>query len=209
MSGLTHFVGGMMALAGLPVLLATAVNPFRPWHFVSFAVFGTAMILLYAASTLFHWLPASRVGIVRLRKLDHIMIFIFIAATYTPFCLVPFRGPFGWTMLGCIWAIALCGSVFKLYWIHVPKWLCLSLYFFAGWFSLAGTGQILRTLQPGAIFSLLVGGASYCLGALFYALEKADEPPVLFGYHEAVHLFVILGSCAHFWVMYRYITAFS
>jgi len=209
MSGLTHLIGALLSVAGLWILMDEVSSPVRPWHLAGYGVFGIAMVLLYTISTLFHWLPFSKEGITRLRKIDHIMIFIFIAATYTPFCLVPFRGAFGWTMLTCIWLIAILGAVFKVFWIHVPKGLCVLLYLFAGWFSLAGTGPIFRTLQPWAIFWLFSGGISYCLGTLFYVLDTRDDRPPLFGYHDIFHLFVMCGSAAHFWVVYRYIGLFD
>ena len=209
MSGLTHCAGAILAMAGLVILLIDASMNLTPWHLAGYAVFGIGMVLLYAVSTLFHWLTLSREGFARLRKLDHIMIFIFIAATYTPFCIVPFRGAFGWTILACIWTIAVLGAVFKVFWIHVPKGLCVMLYLFAGWFCLVGAGTILRVLQPWAIFWLIAGGASYCTGALFYLLDKHDERPPLFGYHDVFHVLVMLGSSAHFWVVYRYLGAFD
>lgn len=210
MSGLTHFAGIFFATAGCAALIGSAVHPVRPWHLFSYAVFGFSMMLLYVASTLFHWMPASRESIVTLRKCDHIMIFIYIAATYTPFCLVPFRGTIGWTMLACIWTIALFGSISKVLWINMPRWLCLSFYLFAGLFSLAAVRPIIDTLQPWAIFWLAAGGLSYCIGALFYAMDDPDgTPPPLFGCHEIFHLFVILGSCEHFWVVYRYVNEFA
>lgn len=208
-SGLTHCLGALLALYGLVLLVSETTHPVRPWHLATFSVFGISMILLYTASTLFHWLPVSERRILQLRKLDHIMIFVFIAATYTPFCLIPFRGAFGWSVFLCIWVIAALGTVFKLYWIHVPKRLCLSIYFFAGFFSIVATGHIFRILQPWAIFWLAAGGLSYTIGAVFYALEKADGKPPLFGYHEIFHLFAMLGNAAHFWVIFRYITLFD
>ncbi len=208
-SGLTHCVGGVLAIIGLVLLVATASSPFRPWHLVTFTFYGTSMVLLYTISMLFHWLPLSEKGILRLRRLDHIMIFVFIAATYTPFCLIPFRGALGWSIFACIWAMAALGGVFKMYWIHVPKWLCLTPYFFAGCFAFIATGPIIRTLQPWAIFWLIAGGIFYSIGALFYALDKPEPTPRLIGYHDIFHVFVILGSIAHFWVIYRYINVFN
>jgi hemolysin III len=158
---------------------------------------------------MFHWLPLSEEWVLKLRKLDHIMIFIFIAATYTPFCLIPFRGFFGWSMFASIWIIAGFGTIFKLYWIHMSKKLCLSIYLFAGFFSLTGTSHIVGLLQPWAIFWLAAGGLSYTIGASCYALEKPGEKPPFFGYHELFHIFVMLGSSAHFWVIYHYIIVFN
>ena len=208
-SGLTHCLGALLSLYCLALLVSETTHPVRPWHLATFSVFGISMILLYTASAMFHWLPVSERRILQLRKLDHIMIFVFIAATYTPFCLIPFRGAFGWSIFLCIWVIAALGTVFKLYWIHVPKRLCLSIYLFAGFFSIVATGHIFRILQPWAIFWLAAGGLSYMIGALCYALEKAADKPPLFGYHEFFHLFVMFGSTAHFWVIFRYITLFD
>jgi hemolysin III len=208
-SGLTHCIGAALALYGLVLLVSETTHPVRVWHLATYSVFGISMILLFTASTLFHWLPVSERRVVQLRKLDHIMIFIFIAATYTPFCLIPFRGVFGWSVFLCIWLIAALGTVFKLYWINVSKKLCLSIYFFAGLFSIIATGHIFRILQPWAIFWLAAGGLSYTVGAVFYALEKADDKPPLFGCHEIFHLFVMLGSAAHFWVIFRYISLYN
>lgn len=208
-SGLTHCLGALLALYGLALLVSETTHPVRSWHLATFSVFGISMILLYTVSTLFHWLPVSKRRILQFRKLDHIMIFVFIAATYTPFCLIPFRGAFGWSLFLCIWIIAALGTVFKLYWIHVSKKLCLSIYLFVGFFSIVATDHIFRILQPWAIFWLAAGGLSYTIGAVFYALEKSDDKPPLFGYHELFHLFVMLGSTAHFWVIFRYINLFN
>jgi hemolysin III len=209
MSGLTHFIGAILSTVGLTLLIMETARPLRPWHFATFMVFGLSMIALYTASTMFHWLPLSKEWILKLRKLDHIMIFIFMAATYTPFCLIPFRGVFGWSIFISIWIIAGLGAVFKLYWINVSKKLCISIYLFAGFFSLTATGHIVNLLQPWAIFWLAAGGLSYMIGVSFYALEKSVEKTPFFGYHELFHIFVMLGSTAHFWVIYRYIILFN
>jgi hemolysin III len=208
-NGLTHLIGVILAFIGLVLLISKAFHPIRPWHLTSFAIYGIGMIALYAVSTLFHWLPLSDEETSGYRKLDHIMIFIFMATTYTPFCLVPFRGTFGWTMLGCIWLITLFGTIFKIFWIRTPRWACTMVYFGAGWFAMVGIGPILKTLQPEAIFWLLAGGVLYSIGGVIYASKRPNPFPNLLGFHEIFHIFVILGSSAHFWVVYRYISVFN
>lgn len=209
LNGLTHFIAAALAVLGLILLVRETTHPFRPWHLTSFTIYGAGMISLYTVSTLFHWLPLSNDEASGFRKLDHIMIFVFMATTYTPFCLVPFRGAFGWTMLGCIWAITVLGAIFKIYWIHTPRWLCIAIYLSAGWFALTGIGPIVNILQPQAIFWLMTGGFLYTLGALIYAFKKPDPMPGFFGFHEIFHVLVMLGSGAHFWVVYRYVSAFD
>ncbi|MGC9323357.1 MAG: PAQR family membrane homeostasis protein TrhA [Desulfomonilia bacterium] len=208
-NGLTHFVGSLLACMGLIFLIQEASDPLRPWHLATYSIFGTSMVLLYTTSTLFHWLPITEEETSRLRKLDHIMIFIFIASTYTPFCLIPFRGPFGVSVCVCIWIMAFLGSLYKLFWINTSRRVCIIVYVCVGWFALIGTGPVLQTLQPGAIFWLLTGGFFYSTGAIVYATQKPDPFPLVFGHHEIFHILVMLGSGAHFWVIYRYVSVFE
>lgn len=208
-SGLTHFIGALLAVAGLVALVVKASNPVKPWHITTYSVFGAGMILLYTASTLYHWLPLSGRGRARLRKLDHMMIFVLIAATYTPFCLVPLRGAWGWSMFGTVWAVALMGMVFKVFWIHAPRWLSALMYVCMGWIIVVGVVPLVRTLQPGALLWLVAGGVLYTTGALIYALRRPNPIPHVFGFHEIFHIFVMLGTAAHFWTVYKYVSLFS
>ncbi|HNY66414.1 MAG TPA: hemolysin III family protein [Deltaproteobacteria bacterium] len=208
-SGLTHFIGAILALAGLGLLVWKTTHPFRPWHLTSCAVFGTGMIMLYTVSTLYHWLILPGRGTEMMRKLDHIMIFVLIASTYTPFCLVPFRGTLGWSLFAGVWSIAVLGTVFKLFWIDAPRFLSTIIYVAMGWIAVFGAGTFVRVLEPGALFWLVSGGVFYSVGALIYAVKKPDIFPGWLGFHEVFHIFVLLGSSAHFWVIYRYITAYD
>ncbi len=208
-SGLTHFIGALLAVAGLVALIVEASNPLRPWHLTTYVVFGIGMILLYTASTLYHWLPLSQEGTVKLKRLDHMMIFVLIAATYTPICLIPLRGSWGWSIFGAVWTVALLGIVFKIFWIHAPRWLATSLYIGMGWIAVVGIVPLVRTLQPGALFWLFAGGVLYTVGGVIYALKRPDPIPHVFGFHEVFHIFVMLGTAAHFWTVYRYVSAFA
>ncbi|HMM39932.1 MAG TPA: hemolysin III family protein [Desulfovibrio sp.] len=205
MNGLTHCVGAGLSVVGLILLVIEACTPVRPWHLVTFSLFGAGLVLLYTASTLYHWLPLSEAGVRRLRRLDHAMIFVLIAATYTPICLIPLRGPWGWSLFGVIWGLALAGIAMKLCWLSAPRRLSTGIYLFMGWLCLAAIWPMLQTMPPGAFVWLAVGGASYTLGGLVYALKKPDPWPGLLGFHEIFHLFVMGGSLAHFWVMYAYL----
>ncbi len=207
-SGLTHFIGALLAVAGLVALIIKASNPLKPWHLTTYCVFGVGMILLYTASTLYHWLPLSSEGTAQLRKIDHMMIFVLIAATYTPFCLIPLRGAWGWSIFGTVWAVAIFGIVFKIFWINAPRWLTSVVYILMGWIAIVGIGPLVRTLQTGALFWLFAGGVLYTIGGIIYALKRPNPIP-RFGFHEIFHVFVMLGTFAHYWTVYRYLSAFS
>ncbi|HYA15368.1 MAG TPA: hemolysin III family protein [Syntrophales bacterium] len=209
MSGLTHCIGAVLAVAGLVILICESVNPVKPWHIVSFSVFGTGLILLYTASTLYHWLPLSEKGIRNLRRLDHIMIFILIAATYTPVCLIPLRGPWGWSLFGSVWVLAILGIFLKFFWLQAPRWFSTTIYIIMGWLAIAGVWPLIKALQVGGFIWVLLGGLFYTVGAVIYAVKMPNPWPNVFGFHEIFHVFVILGSVSHFWVMYGYVAKFS
>ncbi len=209
LSGLTHFIGICLAVVGLVLLILESSNPVKPWHIATFCVFSTGMILLYLTSTLYHWLPLSEAGSALLKKIDHMMIFVMIAASYTPICLIPLRGPIGWGMFGSVWAIAAAGLFFKIFWIRAPRWLSTSIYVLMGWVVIVGIVPLVKVLQPGAIFWLVSGGLLYTLGAVIYAIKRPDPWPSVFGFHEIFHIFVLAGSFSHFIVMYNYITLFD
>jgi hemolysin III len=204
-SGLTHCIAGILAIVGTICLILRVVNPVMPWHLVTFSIFGGGMILLYTASTLYHWLPLSEPGIRLFKQIDHSMIFFFIAATYTPICLIPLRGPWGWSMFGFIWGFALAGIGLKIFWIHAPRWLSTGVYLAMGWLVLVGIYPLVQNLPTPALLWLVAGGLSYSIGAIIYAIKWPNPIPDHFGFHEIFHLFVIGGSACHFMVMYLYI----
>lgn len=209
MSGLTHFIGFCLAIAGLILLVLDSVDPLRTMHVVTFSVFGGGMILLYLASTLYHWLPLDERGTMYLRKLDHAMIFVYIAATYTPICLIGLKGAWGWSLFGAVWGLAVAGIITKLFWMNAPRWLSTAFYLGMGWLVIVGVAPLVRALQTGALFWLTLGGVMYSLGAAIYVIKRPDPWPKVFGFHEIFHVFVMAGSFCHFWVMYEYITRMS
>ena len=208
-SGLTHFIGAILAVVGLILLIYKSVDPVKPWHLVTFSVFGAGLILLYTSSTLYHWLPFSEKGIQRMRRLDHMMIFILIAATYTPICLIPMRGPWGWSLFGSVWGLATLGILLKFFWLQAPRWFSTMIYILMGWLVVVGIWPLIQALKLGGFMWVLIGGLFYTVGAIIYALKKPDPWPNIFGFHEIFHIFVMLGSFSHFWVMYRYVARFN
>ncbi len=209
MSGLTHVIGAILSVIGFIMLIQRAIDPFDPWKVATFSVFGSGLFLLYTASTLYHWIPVSGRMESILKRLDHMMIYILIASTYTPICLIPLRGPWGWSLFGIIWSLALFGIMWKLFQFKFSNWFSTVYYVFMGWISMVAFWPLIQTLQIGAIVWLFAGGLFYTIGVIFYALDKQESPRRGFGFHEIWHLFVLAGSSSHFWVMYRYITQFN
>jgi hemolysin III len=204
-NGLTHLVGGLLACAGLILLLAKAVNVGRTDQFVAFGIFGVSLVALYAASALYHLLPLSPLGVARLRRVDHMMIFVLIAGTYTPVCLLALEGGWRGGLLGLVWGLALCGVLLKLLWMGAPRWLSVMLYLGMGWIAVVGASAIFRAVPAGGTAWILAGGLIYSVGALIYGLKRPNLIPGTLGFHELWHLLVMAGSACHFWAMLRYI----
>lgn len=201
----THLAGVILSSIGLYLLLTKAYTHGDLRHMVSFSMFGISMILLYTASTLYHMLPLSEKGIRVLRRIDHIMIYVLIAGTYTPIALVVLDGLVGWGLLVFIWATALTGTFFKLFRLDAPGWISLVIYLVMGWAVLAVLPFIVRVFEASAMAWAVAGGLVYTLGAMMYAFKWPDFWPKHFNFHAFWHLMVLGGSFCFFWLMYRYV----
>lgn len=199
-NGFTHFIGIILAIIGTIVLILQSVSPLKPLHILTFSIFGAGLFLLYTASTCYHSLKLSYHRLEQLRRLDHMMIFVLIAATYTPVCLIALKGPWGWSILGTIWGITLFGIVTKIFWLNAPRWFSTSLYLVAGWMVIVAIWPLIQNLTLSALSWLVVGGLLYTIGAIIYVFRKPNPLPNIFGYHEIFHLFILAGSVSH-WVM--------
>lgn len=208
-SAITHFIGMLMAIfAATPLLIKAGREPDRI-HLISLAIFIVSMILLYAASTLYHTLDVSeRVNCI-LKKLDHLMIFILIAGSYTPICLIVLGGKTGLYLFLLVWGIALSGIILKCFWINCPKWFSSVLYISMGWVCVLAFTQIINALPAAAFGLLLAGGIIYTIGGVIYALKLPlfNSRHKNFGTHEIFHLFVMAGSVCHFIMMYLYVAS--
>ena len=206
-SAITHFIGMMMALlATIPLLVKAAREP--DWlHLIALSVFALSMFLLYTASTTYHSLDISAKVNRRLQKMDHMMIFVLIAGTYTPVCLLTLPKPSGLMLLAAVWGIALVGIFIKGFWITCPKWFSSVLYIAMGWSCLSVLGQLFSLLPLHAFLWLLAGGLIYTAGGIIYALKLPlfDARHPMFGLHEIFHLFVMAGSLCHFVFMFCYL----
>ena len=206
-SAITHFIGMVLAFfAAFPLLVKAAAEPGR-LHVAALAIFIVSMILLYAASTVYHTLDISpRVNKI-LKKIDHMMIFVLIAGTYTPVCLIVLGDSTGWHLLSLVWAIAAAGILIKALWVTCPKWFSSLIYISMGWVCVLAMQKIIQAL-PGAAFGwLLAGGVIYTIGGVIYALKLPifNSRHKNFGSHEIFHLFVIGGSLCHYIVMYQFV----
>jgi hemolysin III len=204
-SGLTHLIGAVLSAIGLVLMIYYAVSKGTVWHIVSFSIFGGSLILLYTASTLYHLLNISEKGVRVLRKIDHMMIYVLIAGTYTPICLIPLRGGWGYSILITIWGIAITGIIMKILWFDAPRWLYTMFYLVMGWLVVIALWPIIKTTPIGGVLWLIAGGLLYTIGAVIYGTKWPPLKSKIFGFHEIFQLFVLYGSFCHFWLMFRYL----
>jgi hemolysin III len=207
-SAITHFIGMLMAMFAATPLIIRSLRAPDTIHVLSLTVFIVSMILLYAASTTYHTFNSSSAHVNKiLKKIDHCMIFVLIAGSYTPICLVVLHGRTGYILLSIVWGIAFLGIIFKLCWVTCPKWISSVLYIAMGWACVLAFTQILNALPKAAFNWLLAGGIIYTIGGIIYALKLPifNTKHKNFGSHEIFHLFVIAGSICHFIMMFNYI----
>ena len=206
-SALTHFIAMLLALcAAVPLLVRAAVHS-GVKSLTAMTVFMISMVLLYAASTIYHSVNCSGRILRIFRKMDHMMIFVLIAGTYTPICLLTLPKPSGLMLLAAVWGIALVGIFIKGFWITCPKWFSSVLYIAMGWSCLSVLGQLFSLLPLHAFLWLLAGGLIYTAGGIIYTLRLPlfDAQHPMFGLHEIFHLFVMAGSLCHFVFMFCYL----
>ncbi|WP_334160142.1 PAQR family membrane homeostasis protein TrhA [Muricomes intestini] len=206
-SAITHFIGMLMAIfAAIPLLIKAAHEPSRI-YVISLSVYAVSMILLYAASTTYHTFDLSEKKNTVLKKIDHMMIFVLIAGSYTPICLLVLRGQTGKILLGIVWSIAIVGILIKAFWVYCPKWVSSVLYIGMGWACVLAFTQILNNMSRTAFLWLLAGGIIYTIGGIIYAMKLPifNNRHKNFGSHEIFHLFVMGGSVCHFVLMYSFV----
>ena len=208
-SAISHFIGMLMAVfAAVPLIIKATHEP-SPIYVVSIAIYAASLILLYAASTTYHTFDRSEKVNTILKKIDHMMISVLIAGSYTPICLLVLGGRLGIILLAIVWSIAIAGILIKAFWVYCPKWVSSVLYIGMGWTCVLAFTQLLNSMSPAAFGWLLAGGLIYTAGGIIYALKL----PIFnmkhkdFGSHEIFHLFVMAGSLCHYIVMYSFVAA--
>ncbi len=206
-SAITHFIAMMMAVfAAVPLLVKAGVQSGHR-NFLAMTIFMGSMILLYGASATYHSVDLTGKSLRVFRKLDHMMIFVLIAGSYTPVCLIVLGGRLGYTLLALVWGIAALGMIVKAFWITCPKWFSSVIYIAMGWVCVLAFGALLKNLSLPAFLWLLAGGIIYTVGGVIYALKLPlfNAKHKFFGSHEVFHLFVMGGSICHFIFMYLYV----
>ena len=206
-SAITHGIAMLLAIAGAMPLLFKATRGTDTLHITALSIFILTMILLYAASTIYHSIDSTEKVNRRLRKMDHMMIFIMIAGSYTPICLIALHNRTGYILCALVWAIAILGIVLKGFWIGCPKWVSSVLYIGMGWLCVLAFVPIFHSLPRAGFGWLLAGGIIYTIGGIIYALKVPifNARHKNFGSHEIFHVFVMLGSLCHFIVMYFFV----
>ena len=198
MNAVTHGIGTLLAVAGLVLLTVFASLYGDIWHVISFSIYGTTLVLLYLASTLYHSFTNERLKVI-FKILDHSAIYLLIAGTYTPFTLVPLHGVLGWTVFGLVWGLAILGIVLKVFFAGQFKMASTLCYILMGWFILIAIKPLIATVAINGIIWLIVGGLLYTLGSVFYLWNKLP-------YNHAIwHLFVLAGSISHFIAVFLYV----
>mgnify|MGYP003365827910 CR=1 FL=1 len=205
-SGLTHLFGVGISIVGLIILINYTLRLNNLAHITAFVVFGVSLILLYSASSVYHLVSASQKVIKVLRRIDHSMIYVLIAGSYTPICLIALRGKLGFTILTIIWCLAIFGILIKNFWFNAPRWLSTFFYIFMGWLVIVAIFPLARVLTGIALTWLVVGGISYTIGGIIYGLQLPKMKNKYFGSHEIFHIFVLVGSFCHYWLVLRYVS---
>ena len=204
-SALTHFSWAILAIPVTILLVVFAANYASVQHVVSFAIFGMSMVLLYTASTVYHLFDVSdRVRLI-LKKIDHMMIFVLIAGTYTPMCLVILRGAWGVSVLATVWGIALVGILLKAFWHNMPRVFSTIIYIAMGWVVVFAIVPLNRALPVGGMVLLVSGGLVYTLGGVIYAIKWPRLNFKFFNFHDLFHIFVMGGTALHVVLMFVYV----
>ena len=207
-NGLTHLVGAILSVVGLVVLVAIGIENGSARQIVAFSIFGASLVSMYCASAFYHSLQISERGVAHLRRIDHMMIYILIAGTYTPVCLLLLRGPLGMGLLIAVWSLAALGVFQTVAWMNAPQWFSTALYIGMGWIAVFVVRPLLGAARIGFFLWLLAGGIVYTLGAVIHAANwprpTTGSKPWLFGSHEIWHLCVMAGSFAHYWAIFAY-----
>jgi hemolysin III len=197
-NSISHLVGAALAVLGSGLLIVTAARLGDPWKIVSFSIYGAMLVALYVASTLYHSVRGRAKTI--LQKFDHCSIYLLIAGSYTPFALVSLRGPWGWSLLGAVWTLAVVGILQEIWFAKGARVLSLVIYLLMGWLALVAVTPLWEALTPLGFAWLVAGGALYTVGIIFYVADQRIRHG-----HGVWHLFVLGGSSCHFFTVLMFV----
>lgn len=201
-SALTHGLGALFAVIGTTVLICRAAYTGTHQSIVVFSIYGASMICLYTASTLYHSIRASDAWRVALRKYDHCSIYLLIAGSYTPVCILALANTVGYTLFAVIWFCALVGIILTAIRLNIPAWVSAVIYLAMGWLAVVAIVPLWQVMSTYAMTFLLLGGVFYTIGGVLYAVKWPYRNNPRFGCHEIFHLFILCGSVSHFIMMF-------
>ena len=205
-NGLTHLFGAILSFIGLlAMVIKVSMTSAAPLSIVAVIIFGVSMILLYSASATYHMVIARDHVIAFLRRIDHSMIYVLIAGTYTPFCLISMNGAMGWILFIIISSLALIGVLYKLIWFQMPRWVSTVLYIAMGWLVVFFISPLSEVLTVNGIILLVSGGVLYTIGGVIYGAKPKFLEFKHLGFHEIFHIFILLGSFCHFLCVFLYV----
>ena len=203
-NAITHLLGAALSIIGLVVLLMATVEKGNSRQIVAVSIFGASLVSMYVVSALYHASTLSERGMGHFRRIDHVMIYVLIAGSYTPICLIVLGDRLGTVLLVSVWTLAAFGVFQKIVWMHAPSWLSTALYLGMGWIGALLARPLISAASSGFFLWLLSGGIAYSLGAVIYS-NKWPRGAKVFGPHEIWHLFVMAGSFAHYWAILSYV----
>ena len=199
-------LGAILGLAGLLLMLIKGIEiNSSPLTLTAIVVFGVSMILLYTASTTYHWLIGDARHIQFLRRLDHSMIYILIAGTYAPLCLITLNNTAGYVLFTIIVLLAVSGILFKMIWFDCPRWVSTAIYIGMGWMIIFLAPTLFESLGSTGLLYLILGGISYTIGGIIYGVKPNIQFIKKLGFHEIFHIFILLGTLFHFICVYMYV----
>ncbi|OOB78983.1 MAG: hemolysin [Epulopiscium sp. Nuni2H_MBin003] len=202
----THLGGAILFILGTIVLFVVSLtnDTLNITSCISILIFGLSLVALYTTSGIYHMLYVKDATLIILRKLDHAMIFILIAGSYTPFCLLSLTGAWKWGFISVIWILAIIGILLKIFWMNMPRILSTGMYVGMGWLAVIAINPLYKSLQIEAFMLLLIGGIIYTIGGVIYAMKKPNISKNI-GFHELFHIFCLLGSGCHYYAVCKYI----
>lgn len=204
-NSISHLLGCILSAVGFLVLLFASISTGNQIKIISSIIFSMGLLGLYSASTIYHWSTLPQKALETLRKVDHIMIYFLIAATYTPICLITLQGKVGYTLLTVVWALAFTGIILKIFWLNAPRLLYTSFYIILGWSAIFVIYPLASRIVSSGLLLIVWGGISYTIGGVLYAIKPKKLKIWKFGYHEIFHIFILLGSLLHYMTIYKYI----
>lgn len=205
-NGLSHLAGAVLSVVALIAMTVKAAMSNSPiLHIAAVIIFGVSMILLYSASATYHMVLAKDSVIAFLRRVDHSMIFLLIAGSYAPFCLITLEGAIGFVLFSVVTAIAFAGILFKMVWFSCPRWLSTTLYIGMGWIIVFLFSPLSNILSTPGLWLLIVGGVMYTFGGIIYGAKPKFLKSKYLGFHEIFHIFILLGTLFHFLCVYFYV----